>query len=417
MVPAESPASTLLGGLSPRAFLRRHWQKRPLLVRGAWPGFHDPVTPARLLALARRADVDSRLVRERGGTRPFQVVPGPLAPTVVRSLGRSHWTVLVHSVDSHVPAVADLLERFGFLPRWRVDDVMVSLAARQGSVGPHVDGYDVFLLQGRGRRRWRIARHFAEEYRPGLDLRVLRPFRPEREWVLEPGDMLYLPPGVAHHGVALEECLTYSIGFRAPAEIELVAGLLQRVVAALDRSRLYADPDLQPTRRPGEISPAALARMRRIVDRAYAGFQGVEFDRFAGEHLTAGRAQRVSRRRRMAAAALRRALRAGASLVRTPGTRIAFLRRGKGALLFAEGRHWALPPPLAAAAPPLTHGRRVPPASLRSQLGRRGFVDLLAELVNAGVFRLEPSPSPAEAARGRRGSRRATGSSRTAAPR
>src|SRR5713101_6626259 len=147
----------LLGGLSPRAFLRRHWQKRPLLVRGALPAFRDPVTPQRLLALAARADVESRLVMERGGTRPWQVVPGPLPAARLRRLPRSHWTVLVQHVDAHVDTAADLIEEFDFLPRWRVDDVMVSLATPGGSVGPHVDGYDVFLVQGRGRRRWRIA--------------------------------------------------------------------------------------------------------------------------------------------------------------------------------------------------------------------------------------------------------------------
>ena len=232
-------------------------------MRGALPGFRDPVTPARLLALAARDDVESRLVRERGGARRWELTPGPLPARLTRTLGPSHWTVLVQNVDAHVPAVADLIERFDFLPRWRVDDVMISLAAPQGSVGPHVDSYDVFLLQGRGRRRWRVAERFAEDYVRGLDLRVLRGFRAESDWVLGPGDMLYLPPGVAHHGVALEECLTYSIGFRAPSQYDLVAGFLQRVVGAVDRSRLYADPDLARAREPGEISPAALARLRR----------------------------------------------------------------------------------------------------------------------------------------------------------
>src|SRR5262249_32017270 len=162
------------------------------------------------------------------------------------SLPPTHWTVLVHNVDAHVGAAADLVEEFDFLPRWRVDDVMVSLAAPRGSVGPHVDQYDVFLVQGRGRRRWRIARRFDPALRPGVDLRVLRRCRAEREWVLEPGDMLYLPPGVAHHGVALEECLTYSVGFRAPSHAELVAGFLQRVVTGVDQARRYQDPDLAP---------------------------------------------------------------------------------------------------------------------------------------------------------------------------
>ena len=287
-------APNLLGGLTPRTFLQRHWQKRPLLVRAAFAPFRDPLTPARLLSLATRADVESRLVRERGGDRPWQVEPGPLPRSRLRQLGPSHWTVLVQNVDEHVPAVAGLLEAFDFLPRWRVDDVMVSLAARQGSVGPHVDTYDVFLLQGRGRRRWRIAEHFDLAYRPGLDLRVLRAFRAEQDWVLAPGDMLYLPPGVAHHGIALEECLTYSIGLRAPSEVDLVAGFLQRVVGSVDQSRLYADPDHAPAREPGEISARALERMRAAVARA-AEVKRPAFVRFAGDHLTERRRPRAGR--------------------------------------------------------------------------------------------------------------------------
>jgi 50S ribosomal protein L16 3-hydroxylase len=405
--------STLLGGLSPRTFLRRHWQKRPLVVRGAFPSFRDPLTPARLLALARRAGVESRLVLERGGKRPWQVVPGPLAPALLRGLGPSHWTVLVQDVDAHVPAVAGLLERFDFLPRWRVDDVMVSLAAPSGSVGPHVDSYDVFLVQGRGRRRWRIARRFVEDYRPRTDLRVLRRFRPEREWVLEAGDMLYLPPGIAHHGVALDECLTYSIGFRAPSDFDLVAGFLQRVVAAVDRSRLYADPDLAPAREPGEISPAALARMRGIVDRALAaGAADAGFARFAGEHLTEPRWGRFPRPRRADGALVGRALRGGATLVRRPGARVAYVRRGRHALLFADGRQWRLGPGSVPAASLLARDRRVSAARLRPHLTRR-LRELLAELIRAGVFRVEAAAPPGRGARARPGNRRAAGSPRT----
>jgi 50S ribosomal protein L16 3-hydroxylase len=407
-------ASTLLGGLSPDRFLRRHWQKKALLVRGALPGFRDPITPGRLLALAARADVESRLVRERGGARKWEVTDGPLPRTRTRALAPSHWTVLVQNVDAHVPAVADLIERFDFLPRWRVDDVMISLAAPEGSVGPHVDSYDVFLLQGRGRRRWRVAERFAEDYVRGLDLRVLRRFRAEDEWVLGPGDMLYLPPGVAHHGVALEECLTYSIGFRAPAHYDLVAGFLQRVVEGVDRSRRYADPDLAPARDPGEISPAALARLGRIVTHASRA-RPAELLRFAGEYLTQPRLDRRPRPRGVDPATVARDLRDGAALVRTPGARVAFLRQGRAALLFADGRHWTLPPPLAGLAPLLTRRRRIAAESLRPHLGRRGLPALLAELVSARVFGVERRAAgrPSRAAvRGPRGSRRGSGSSR-----
>jgi 50S ribosomal protein L16 3-hydroxylase len=408
---------TLLGGLSPRAFLRRHWQKRPLLVRGALPAFRDPVTPGRLLGLAGRRDVESRLVLERGGSRPWQAIPGPLPAALRGRLPRSHWTVLVHNVDAHVPAAADLVEEFDFLPRWRVDDVMVSLASPRGSVGPHVDGYDVFLVQGRGRRRWRIARRFAEEYRSGLDLRVLRRFRAEREWVLQRGDMLYLPPGVAHHGVALEECLTYSVGFRAPGHAELVAGFLQRVVMGVDQTRLYADPDLAPARQPGQIAPTAIARMRAVVTGATAAVRGPDFARFVGERLTEPRSEIVARPGRLTAAEVARRLRAGASLVRRPGARVAFVSRPDGgADLFADGRAWTLPRGQAAAAAILSGPRQVSAAALGPLRARRAFTESLAELIRAGVFRLS-APRAGAGARRRRRSRAAAGSPRTRARR
>jgi 50S ribosomal protein L16 3-hydroxylase len=383
-------------------------------VRGAVTRLRDPLTPARLLALAARDDVESRLVIERGGDHPWQVLPGPLSPATVGRLGRSHWTVLVQNVDERVPRVADLLDLFDFLPRWRVDDVMVSLAAQQGSVGPHVDTYDVFLLQGRGRRRWRIARRFVEAYRPGLDLRILRGFRAEREWVLEPGDMLYLPPGVAHHGVALDESLTYSIGLRAPAEVDLVAGFLQRAVTAVDRSRLYADPDLEPARETGEIAAGALDRMRGMVTAA-ATVRRPDFVRFAGEHLTAPRMEAARKARAVDVRALGQVLRGRASLVRRAGARVAFARDGESAWLFADGRHWALSRATAPAAPALTRRRRVAAEWIKPYLRRRGFLDLLASLIRAGVFRVERRGGrSAGAARGGRGSRPASGSPRTA---
>jgi 50S ribosomal protein L16 3-hydroxylase len=320
--------------------------------------------------------------------------------------------VLVQNVDEHVPAVAALLEEFGFLPRWRVDDVMVSLAAPQGSVGPHVDTYDVFLLQGRGRRRWRIAESFAEAYRPGLDLRVLRGFRAEQDFVLEAGDMLYLPPGVAHHGIALEECLTYSIGLRAPSEVDLVAGFLQRVVGQVDQSRLYADPDLAPAREPGELSARAVERMRAMVARA-AEVERPAFVRFAGESLTEPRRPRGARARLVDRTALSLALRSGASLLRHAGARVAFARDGGGVLLFADGRHWRLEGEVARAVPALTRAPRVRAEWIRPYVRRPRFVALVAELIAAGVFRVEGSGGAARAVeRSRTGSPRGARSRR-----
>ncbi len=255
----------LLGGLSPAAFLRRHWQKRPLLVRGAFAKFHDPVTSDRLLTLSLKPDVDSRLVVTRGGRRPFEVSEGPQQSARLRRLPASNWTLLVEDVERHVRGVRALQAGFDFIPRWRFDDVMVSFATPGGGVGPHIDSYDVFLIQGRGRRRWSIDSKARPVYRSGLELEVLRRFQPEATWDLEPGDMLYVPPGLAHCGVALDDALTYSVGFRAPSHRALVAAFAERLLAAVPDDRLYGDADLRPARERTDIERKALTRMRRII--------------------------------------------------------------------------------------------------------------------------------------------------------
>jgi 50S ribosomal protein L16 3-hydroxylase len=383
----ERHGTTLLGGLSPRSFLRRYWQKRPLLVRGALPRFREPLTRSSFLELATRPEVESRLVLERGGRRPWQVVPGPQDSSRLRRLGASHWTLLVQEANRHVPALADLLELFSFLPRWRVDDVMVSFAPRYGSVGPHVDGYDVFLLQGGGRRRWRIARRFDPACRDGLDLAVLRRFRPEREWVLEAGDMLYLPPGVAHHGVALEDCFTYSIGFRAPSRAELVLGFAESVARKASSSNRYADPDLVPARHPGAISPAAVRRLRAMLKHDLV-VGGDRFTRVIGELLTRPTGDDSSETRSLRPGALRGRLLASSGLLRNESSRIAYVLRGRrGALLFVDGVARELPASLGFAAPLLSDRRFVPRSALVSGLRTGGFLPLLADLVGRGVFR------------------------------
>jgi 50S ribosomal protein L16 3-hydroxylase len=256
---------TLLGGLSLREFFARYWQKRPLLVRGAWPGLRDPASVSDLFRLAARDDCESRLVLRRG-TR-WTLRRGPLAPAALRALPARHWTLLVQGLNHFAPEAERMMRRFAFVPYARLDDVMVSYAAPGGGVGPHADSYDVFLLQGRGRRRWRIAVRGDRALDPRAPLRVLRRFRAERDWVLEPGDMLYLPPGVAHDGVALEPCLTYSIGFRAPSARSLgteFLGFLQDALALADT--LYADPDLVATRTPARLGDALVERCARMLD-------------------------------------------------------------------------------------------------------------------------------------------------------
>ena len=257
---------TLLGGLSPQEFLARHWQKRPLLVRGAWPGLRDPVSVSDLYRLAARDDCESRVVLRRGAR--WELRHGPFRAADLRGMPDTRWTLLVQGLNQFIPAADRMMRRFSFAPYARLDDVMISYAARGGGVGPHIDSYDVFLLQGTGRRRWRIARGGATELDPRAPLRILKRFRARREWVLEPGDMLYLPPGVAHDGVALEPCFTYSIGFRAPSTRELGTEFLAFLQDRLELPEtLYADPDLRPARAPALLDDALLARCGRMLAR------------------------------------------------------------------------------------------------------------------------------------------------------
>lgn len=239
--------------------MRRHWQRRPLLVRRAFEGIDSLLTRRDLFVLASRDNLASRLVQREG--RRWQVSHGPFKPRALPAFGEPHWTLLVQGVDTCLPAARALLDHFRFVPEARLDDLMVSWASDGGGVGPHLDSYDVFLLQLQGRRRWRVGPANDEALRPGLPLKILRHFVPEDDWVLEPGDMLYLPPRWAHDGVALGECMTASVGFRAPSARELARELLLRVADEPEALAdvLYRDAGAAPSVTPGAVPAAMLA--------------------------------------------------------------------------------------------------------------------------------------------------------------
>ena len=257
--------SRLLGGMTPREFLRRHWQKRPLFVRAALPQFAHLLDARALAALSRRDDVESRIVRRRDNR--WETTHGPLPKVFI---GKRNATLLVSGVNLHLPAADRLLRRFDFLPQARLDDVMVSYATPGGGVGPHVDSYDVFLIQGPGRRRWRVG---------------------GRVYVTGPGDLLYVPPGWKHDGVALEPCFTYSIGFRAPRGAELGAAFLDFLHERGLRDAMYRDPRLAPTRHSGAI-PGEMVSFARTALRNIRWSQA-DVLRFLGEYLTMPKAHIV----------------------------------------------------------------------------------------------------------------------------
>ncbi len=347
MLPIEIDAGDHLPlGMSPTAFLRDYWQKRPLLIRGGFAGWACPISPEDLAGLACEELALSRIVQhERIGDR-WSVRQGPFAESLFPALPATDWTLLVQDVDKWDLDVRQLLSAFDFIPRWRIDDIMVSFAAPGGSVGAHVDHYDVFLLQGQGHRRWQIdaGRQPPLEFRDDVELKLLREFSPSHDWLLRPGDMLYLPPGVPHHGVAEDACLTFSIGMRAPALSELVGDLADHLTDTLPEALRYTDPDLQPASAAGEIDRAALDRVRALLqratdldDRALAGWLGGFLTRYRSAGDGAAPARRVS------AAQLLRVLAAGGCLLHHPFARFAWTREGRSARLFVQGQSWPLP--------------------------------------------------------------------------
>jgi 50S ribosomal protein L16 3-hydroxylase len=269
-------------GLDAEAFMRDHWQRKPLLARAAFPRFADPLSAREVLSLASSPDASSRLVRHRGDT--WSLEHGPFPPSRFKQLPRRGWTVLVQDTNHFSRRADDLLSHFDFIPHARIDDVMVSYAVPGGGVGPHVDSYDVFLLQGQGRRRWQISEQKDHSFVPGLDLKILERFAPEEEWVLGPGDMLYLPPGVAHHGVAETECLTWSIGFRAPSDRELVAAFLDFMRDRLEPEGHYSDPGAVPAEHPAEIPPVLTGHVAKTLEAIR--WTSAEVREFTGRFLS-----------------------------------------------------------------------------------------------------------------------------------
>jgi len=257
-------------GLSQQQFLDQYWQKKPLLIRQAFSDFKSPISPDELAGLACDEAFESRLIQQNGKDSDWQLTTGPLSDSDFASLPDSHWTLLVQDLDKHLPELAKLLIPFQFIPDWRRDDVMASYAPYGGSVGPHTDGYDVFLLQAMGSRQWQISNKpiLEAELIDGVDLQILAEFEAESEWRLEAGDILYLPPHFAHHGVALDDCMTFSIGFRAPKQVEILDALVNILLEKDLGKRHYSDSDLQLTEYEYEINSQSISRLKQLLHDA-----------------------------------------------------------------------------------------------------------------------------------------------------
>ncbi len=258
---------SVLGGISADQFLSEYWQKKPLLIRNALPNFESPLSKDELAGLSLDEDIESRLVFEQGQSKPWSLEFGPFDQSIFRNLPEKHWTLLVQAVNLWVPEVKKLADQFYFLPPWRLDDIMVSYAPRGGSVGPHFDYYDVFLLQGLGQRKWQLGQtcDSTTPVLPDTALRILSDFEVTQEWLLGPGDILYVPPKLAHWGTACNDCLTYSIGFRSPSLTDML-GDLTNMLMTQNHSSHYKDPPLTMAMAKTTIDPMFIQQAKLMLN-------------------------------------------------------------------------------------------------------------------------------------------------------
>jgi 50S ribosomal protein L16 3-hydroxylase len=330
-------------GFDVAAFLQDYWQQKPLLIRSPWDVWSNPVEPDELAGLACEPLVESRIITRR--ELAWELENGPVSETRFARTERDPWTLLVQSVDHHLASVAALLDPFRFVPNWRIDDVMVSYAVDGGGVGAHFDHYDVFLVQGLGRRRWEIGALCDEDtpLLPHDGLRLLADFQATEEWILEPGDILYIPPRIAHRGTAIgNDCMTYSVGFRAPSRGELIEAWADDIVQDLPDSDRYDDPRPARQDNPGEISPDAVARLQGMI--ADTLLDQSRFARWFGQYNTAPKNPEIDWRPEHPADVdeIRQHLSTGAPLIRNPASRFAFIRgEGSSVMLFADGQCFA----------------------------------------------------------------------------
>lgn len=326
-----------LGALPIAEFLADYWQKKPCLIRAALPGFEPPLDGDDLAGLACEELAESRIVTGNREANNWNVRHGPFVEQDFAALGDRDWTLLVQDVEKHYPPLQELVARFDFFPTWLLDDLMVSFAAPGGSVGPHIDQYDVFLLQAAGWRRWQVSQDDAPELLHDCPLKVLAEFTPDQEWVLEAGDMLYLPPGVAHHGVALDACLTYSIGLRSPSVAEIVMGLGEELSARADEGGRYIHGDHPSPARPGEIDAAARKSLRGLLQRQLE--DPVALQEFLGRFISGYRlaTEPAPPPQPPTPEATRQHLSQGGRMQRNPWTRLAWTERDGRARLHANG--------------------------------------------------------------------------------
>lgn len=331
----------LLGHLSTEQFFNEYWQKKPLLIRNAIDDFESLISPDELAGLSLEDQVQSRIIIEKDADTPWKVIYSPLNESVFTETPETHWTLLVSDVEKHIPEFTEITDQFRFIPDWRIDDLMISYAPEGGSVGPHIDQYDVFLLQAHGQRRWQIGSSPVtnEDFVEDLEIRVLKEFEFDHDWVLNPGDMLYLPPKIAHHGVAMNDCLTYSIGFRANSHNEMVSSFTDYLLNTNNNENRYNAIDFQ--NHPGEISSDSIQQLKKIL-LSNIQIDSPHIEQWFGQFITEQKIQidTCSEHEFENFNALSAFLTEQNIVSRHPAIRFAFINHGQQSDLFVNGKKY-----------------------------------------------------------------------------
>lgn len=381
------PTPSLFGTLSAEQFLRDYWQKKPLLIKGAFPATLAAISPEELAGLAMEEEVESRLVQHDPASGNWQLQHGPFKASTFKKLPKENYTLLVQAVDHWVPEVAALRHAYDCFPQWRFDDVMVSYAVKGGGVGPHTDQYDVFLVQGLGRRRWQVAEAGSHVVaNPAVSaLRQVQPFEPSLDVIVEPGDVLYVPPGAPHWGTAIEPCLTYSVGFRVQSQADILTRLAEWLVEHGIDGKRFADPDLLPASDSALIPAVTQQKVRTmmleliqqpaLVERAFACL--VSQTRVALEPPE----------RELSPTQLKSALAKKKSLLKHDDARFAWFAGADGCVhLFANGEELDVGALKSDSAAFLANQTRIDAAALTEFAEDLAFLPTLTMLVNRGVF-------------------------------
>ncbi|ARN75794.1 cupin domain-containing protein [Oceanicoccus sagamiensis] len=366
-------------------FLQHHWQQKPLLIRNAFVNFSNPLTPEELAGLACEEDVESRIVAKKNGH--YELAHGPFEESVFTSLPDTDWTLLVQAVDHYDRDVADLLNQFRFIPNWRIDDVMVSYASKNGGIPAHTDNYDVFLLQGAGCRQWQLGSKttHVSQLQSNEELQLLDDFEPEQEWLLNPGDMLYVPPGFGHRGTSMDnDCMTYSIGFRAPSHGELLSDFCDHQISLLNEQQRYSDPQLKHQQHPGQITPATLDKVQDILKKLVDDKDAIAH--WFGEFMTLSKYPREVSRLELSDNDIRSMLNEHNVLYRDNSSRFAYTNTNKQTTLHINAQSYNASLELAAL---LANNDQYSTAAIQALLADRESFTLIQQLIQQGELYFE----------------------------